>query len=162
MSSFDRRYVLAGLATLAGCGFEPVYQQGGSADGLRGAILIDDPKDRDEFNLVDRLENRFGRPQSPVFGLQVDMSISEEGLAISGSNDITRYNVLGDATFVMTRLSTGAVVHEGRVNTFTAYSASQQPVATLSAERDARVRIVDALADKIAAQVLLHSSDIQS
>ena len=157
MSSFKRRFLLLALPALAACGFEPIYGTGGSAEGLRGSIIVDDPTTLNSFNLVAQLEQRLGRPQAPVYGMSVTLNVEEKGLAISGSNDITRYNVLGSAIYVLRDLGTDEQVYEGRVNTFTAYSASAQPVATLAAERDANARLMSALANKITTDLLINS-----
>ncbi|SFR36291.1 LPS assembly lipoprotein LptE [Litoreibacter janthinus] len=157
MSSFNRRFLLLALPALAACGFEPVYGTGGSANGLRGSIIVDEPTTKNSFDLVARLEERLGRAQSPIYGMTVTLTTEEKGLAISGSNDITRYNLLGTAVYVLRDLGTGAQVYKGTVNTFTAYSASAQPVSTLAAERDARSRLMTALADKITTDLLINS-----
>lgn len=157
MSSFNRRFLLLTLPALAACGFEPVYGTGGSAEGLRGSIAVDAPTTKNSFDLVAHLEERLGRPQAAKYGLGVTLNVSEEGLAISGTNDITRYNVLGNAVYVLRDLVTGEQVYKGTVNTFTAYSASTQPVSTLAAERDAQSRLMTALADKITTDLLINS-----
>lgn len=157
MSSFNRRFLLLALPALAACGFEPVYGTGGSAEGLRGSILVDAPTTRDSFNLVAQLEQRLGRAQAPVYGMSVALSVEEKGLAISDTNNITRYNILGRADYVLRDLATDDELYKGSVNTFTAYSASVQPVATLAAERDANARLMSALADKITSDLLLNS-----
>ena len=160
MSSFSRRAILLSSLALAGCGFQPVYGTNGPASGLRGAILVDEPADRNQFALVEHLERRLGRADAPRFGLKVLLSVEEEGLAVSGSNDITRYNVLGVADFALRDLASGDVVFEDKVSTFTSYSASSQPVATVTAERDAQARLMVALGDKITAKILAHSGQL--
>lgn len=151
---------MLGLTALGACGFEPVYGTNGAATSLRGQVLVDEPKNRQQFQLTEQLEQRLGRASGPRYGLSVKLTVSEEGLAISGSNDITRYNVLGAAEFVLRDLATGAPVLSDKVNTFTAYSASGQPVATLAAERDATARLMTALSDKIVTQLLINSGKL--
>lgn len=157
MSSFNRRFLLLALPALAACGFEPVYGTGGSAEGLRGSILVDEPTTRDSFDLVAQLEQRLGRAQAPTYGMTVKLKVEEKGLAISDTNNIERYNVLGNADYVVRDLGTNEEVYKGSVNTFTAYSASTQSVATLAAERDANTRLMKALADKITTDLLINS-----
>ncbi len=151
----DRRFFLLGALALGGCGFEPVLDEKNQKTNLRGKIVVDPPTDRDSFELVRRMETRFGRPSAPLYRMTVALDVREEGLAISGSNDITRYNVLGVAAYTLSRINTAEVVSQHRIETFTAYSASQQPAATLSAERDARKRLMVSLADKITSRVLI-------
>lgn len=160
MSSFSRRSLILALPALAACGFEPVYGTDGSAQNLRGKILPDAPTDQNGFVLTAQLEQRLGRAQAPVYGLNVTTTIDEEGLAISGSNDIERFNLIGEASYILTPIGLKKPVLTGKVNTFTAYSASQQPVATLAAERDATRRLMIALADKITADILINSDKL--
>ncbi len=156
----SKRHFLIGLAALGGCGFEPVFGTNGSASALRGAVQMDEPQTRDEFRLNEQLELRLGRASAPRYGLAVGLQTFEEGLAISGSNDIERFNIIGAAEFALRDLSTGQVVLRDKVNTFTAYSASEQPVATLAAQRDAQARLMTALADKIVTQLLLNADQL--
>lgn len=149
--------LLAALGVVAGCGFEPVLGTNGQASALRGAVLMDEPATRQLFQLNEQIELRLGRATTPRYGLAVDLTVTQNGLAISGSNDITRFNVLGKAKFVLRDLATGAPVISDSVDTFTAYSASEQPVATLAAERAATQRLMTALADKIVSQLLINS-----
>lgn len=156
---YSRRFFLGGsVLLLSACGFEPVYGTKGQASALRGAIQFASPKNLREFELNQQLELRFGRAANPRYGLAVTLNLREEGLAISGSNDITRFNIIGEAQFVLRDLGSGTAVIKDEVNTFTAYSASAQPVATLAAQRDANRRLMIALADKITSQLLLQSS----
>ncbi|MEM7472857.1 MAG: LPS assembly lipoprotein LptE [Pseudomonadota bacterium] len=153
--SLSRRTALLGLAALSACGFEPVYGERGTASNLRGAVKLDDPATRNMFLLNEQLERRLGRAPDPRYGLTVRLEIAEEGLAISGTNDIERYNVLGKADFVLREIATNKPVLSDTVSTFTAYSASEQPVATLAAARDAQLRLMTALADKIVSKMLI-------
>ncbi len=153
----SRRIAFFGLVALAGCGFEPVHGTGGTAQGLRGTVQLDEPQNRNEFLLNEQMELRLGRSPDPRYGLAVTLDLRQEGLAITDSNDIERFNLVGEAAFQLREVGTKRVVLADKVNTFTAYSASQQPVATLAAERDARARLMVALADKIVAELLINA-----
>lgn len=154
MWSSSRRIFLLSAFALAGCGFEPVFGTDGVASDLRGSILVDEPSTRNEFALVEHLEQRLGRASAPKYGLKILLSVEEEGLAVTGSNNITRFNVLGIANFALRDLATDEVVFDGKVDTFTSYSASSQPVSTGTAARDALDRLMVALGDKITAKLL--------
>ena len=162
MSWFSRRSFLLSVFALSGCGFEPVYRDGGSGSGLRGAILADNPTNRRAFSFVEQFEKRVGRAPAPRFAMSYTILVEETGLAITGSNDITRFNLVGRTDFRVKDLSTGEVVLNDRVNGFTAYSASEQPVATLSSQEDAEARLMVILADKIVAKLLANSGRFSS
>ena len=156
----SKRHFLLGLAALGGCGFEPVYGTGGTANALRGNVQMDAPRNRDEFRLNEQLELRLGRSVAPKYGLSVTLATRIEALAISGSNDISRFNFIGSAAFTLRDLATGQAVFSDEVDTFTAFSASAQPVATLAAQRDAQARLSLILADEIVTQLLLNADQL--
>lgn len=151
----NRRSFVLGALALAGCELEPVLAERGAPLNLNGKFLVDPPTDRDSFQLTQRLETRLGRATAPVYGMTVALEVTQEGLAITGSNDITRFNLLGVAAYTVRRLGSGEIVAQRRLETFTAYSASQQPVSTLAAERDARARLMVSLADMITSRLLI-------
>jgi len=162
MSSFNRRTVLLGaLATgLAGCGFTPAYGPGGSAAQLNGAILVDEPTTRPAYLLTRHLEDRLGRAANARYGLSYSIDISEAPIAIS-PNDVTlRYNVLGEVTYALRDLGSGAVVTSGKVDNFTSYSTSGTTVATQASEKDARDRLMTILGDQIITRLIVATPDL--
>ncbi|WP_371229367.1 LPS assembly lipoprotein LptE [Roseovarius sp. 2305UL8-3] len=157
MSSFNRRTVLLGsLATaLAGCGFTPAYGPGGSATQLNGTILVDEPTTRPAYLLTRHLEDRLGRASNAQYGLSYAINISESAIAIS-PNDVTlRYNVLGDVTYALRDLGTGAVVTSGKVDSFTSYSTTGTTVATQASQKDAENRLMTILGDQIVTRLIV-------
>jgi LPS-assembly lipoprotein len=139
----------AGCLALGACGFTPVYAPGGAGAALRGQVLVDPPSDREGFLLVRELENRLGRPTAPTYRLAIELFVEEEALAITAAGDITRYNLVGTATYTLSPLGDDSTVTTGTVNNFTGYSATGSTVETLAAERDARERLMTILADQI-------------
>ncbi|NHX28019.1 hypothetical protein HA397_29235 [Escherichia coli] len=157
MSSSDRRAfltLLAGLPVLAACGFEPVYGTGGAAEARRGTVRAADPKNRDEYHLVARFEQRLGRPQTPVYDLSYNLTVDTEALAINADDDALRYHLLGKVEFTLTDRRTGAVALSGTVDGFTGYSATGTTVSTLTAEQDAHQRLMVMLADRVVTRLL--------
>lgn len=160
MSSSDRRTFLIGTAALtAGCGFTPAYGPGGDAEALRGAITIDDPRDRRGFALVRQLEARLGLAEAPRYALSARIRIGDEGVGILPDQSITRYNILGQVDYDLTEMTSGSEVTRGRVSNFTSYSATSTTVATQTARRDAEDRLMVTLADQIVSQLLASSAD---
>jgi len=160
MSSSDRRRFLSLLAVapLAGCGFAPVYGPGGSGQALRRQVRVAAPDTRLGFQLVARLEERLGRPQVDTYRLEYRIETTESGLAITGTNDITRINIEGTVHFILTESASGTRRLDGTVSTFTAYSTTFTPVSTAAARRDAEDRLMTALADQVMARLLAASA----
>ena len=160
MSLFERRtFLLAALATLGGCGFQPVYGPSGAARGLMGRIEVAAPTDRNSFDLVRRLEERLGQPETPDYALGFVLELDEDELGITPSQTITRYSLIGRARFTLTDLASDTVVVSGEVDNFTSYAATGTTVSTLTAERDAYGRLMIILADQIVARLLATSQD---
>lgn len=156
MSSSDRRTLLRLLAALplAGCGFSPVYGPAGSGNLLRDRLWIAPPNTRLGFVLVARLEDRLGRATAPSHELDWELEITQTNLALTGANAITRINLLGELTFLVTEAGSDVPVQEGTVSTFTAYSTTGSPVSTDAARRDAEDRLMVALADQLVSRLL--------
>ncbi|MDT8327760.1 MAG: LPS assembly lipoprotein LptE [Roseovarius sp.] len=155
MLSFNRRHLLLlGAAALGACGFTPAYAPGGAGNALQGQIEIDAPNTRAGYLLTRALENRFGRSSVARYGLSYGIDIQQDSIAISASNVATRFNILGNVTYALRDLETGAVVTTGKVDSFTSYSASGTPVATQAAERDAETRLMTILSEQISTRLL--------
>lgn len=148
MSLPDRRAFLS-LALLAGCGFAPAYGPGGAAAGLQGSIRADDPTDKNSFDLVQRLEERLGRPQATRFALSYSIRTKAIGVGVTPENVTTRYNLTGQIDWSLTEIATQTRVTGGRVDSFTSWSATGSTVAGLAAEEDAALRLMRILADQI-------------
>jgi LPS-assembly lipoprotein len=158
MSWFNRRSVLA-MLTLGGCGFAPALGPGGAAEGLQGSIRAANPADKNAFDLVERLEERIGRPETARFDLAYVIATKAIGVGITQDNAITRYNLTGLVDWTLTERATGARVAGGRVENFTSYSATGSTVAGLAAEEDAAFRLMRILADQIVSRLIASSGD---
>lgn len=166
MSSSDRRAALGvlgglGLATiLAGCGFQPIYGTGAPATRLIGRVAVDDIDGLMGFEMRKRLNERLGTAAAPLYALNVALTVDDEGLAISQNNEITRYNLSGEASYALRALKTGREVHRGTVRAFAAHSATASPFATRVARRDARARLATSLADQITSRLAVAATDL--
>ena len=158
MSLLDRRTVLLFPLALAACGFQPVYGTGGTGDKLQGRVEVSEPETRDAFLVTRRIEERMGRAGDPAYALALTVRSQKDGLAVNRQGNITRFNLLGEADYVLTDTRSGQVITSGSVDSFTGYSATGTTVATLAAERDAQQRLMIILADQIITRLL--STDI--
>jgi len=157
MSSYKRRTLFLMLAALGACGFQPAYGPNGPATKLLGSIEVDAPDTRNSFDLVRRLEERLGQPQAPQFMLSYSLNLTEDDLAITPAQEITRYNVIGSVNYSIRDVGTGAVVHSGVVNNFSSYSATGTTVSTQTAKSSAYARLMIILADQITTHLIATS-----
>lgn len=171
LSGPGRRGVVFGILGLgvAACGFTPVYGPGGAAEGLRGTIAIDPPADTASSALVTRFENRLGRAGAAEYRLSADLSVTDEDLGVTPDREITRHRLHGRLAFRLLRLSEDEIVARGEVTSFTGYSApvfgatrgsvAGNTVSVLTAERDARERLMVILADRLVDRLLATAPD---
>jgi len=157
MSSFNRRSFLLTPLALAACGFTPAYGPNGPARTLQSSIRVADPSDKNGFDLVERLEERLGRPKAERFDLTYSIKTTAVGVGITPDNAITRYNLNGTIDWALTNRATGTRVTGGEVKSFTSYSATGSTVAGLAAQEDAARRLMRILADQITARLLATS-----
>ncbi|MFS4581836.1 LPS assembly lipoprotein LptE [Phaeobacter sp. C3_T13_0] len=162
MSWLNPKYLIALAVTLmvTACGFTPAYAPGGTGSVLYGAVTVQAPEtlgatdDTDAYFLVQNLETRLGRGSGADYALDLELQTRSEGQAITADNAITRYSIVGEATYVLTRQSDGVVVASGDVENFTGYSATGTTVETLAGERDAHRRLMAILSDQITTELL--------
>ena len=150
----SRRLVLLAPLLLAACGFTPAYAPGASATALLGAVWVQDPTDKNGFDLVERLEERLGRPEAVRYDLAFTITTEAVGVGITTENEITRFNLKGVVDYTLTERATGARVAGGRVQSFTSYFTTGSTVAVLAAEEDAATRLMRILADQIVARLV--------
>lgn len=149
-----RAVALLAPLLLAACGFSPVHAPDGIASDLRGRIDVAAPSDEEGFALVKRLEDRLGLPQGADLALTADIRISEDSVGFLPDGEISRFNVIGEVSWRLTRLSDAQPVATGSQTSFTSYSATSTTVATRFAQRDARRRLMIILADRIVADLI--------
>ncbi|MBR9842491.1 MAG: hypothetical protein GYB25_04980 [Rhodobacteraceae bacterium] len=164
MSSSNRRTVLLSLAAasglmLAGCGFEPVYGNGGSASRFLNQITVDAPTGNRTYLLTRELEDRLGRNLNGTYGLSVSVKTDEDSTGRTITGTTSRYDVIGEATFALRDLATGEVLTSGKTKNYVGYSATGSTVATIAAKEDATERLMVILADQIVANLLAYAAN---
>jgi LPS-assembly lipoprotein len=157
MSSFNRRSLLLMPLALMACGFTPAYGPNGPAAGLQGSVSVASPDDKNSFDLVERLEERLGRPKVVAYDMTYTIKTNAVGVGITPDNAITRYNLNGSIDWALVSRTTGQRVTGGTVHSFTSYSATGSTVAGLAAQEDAARRLMRLLADQIVSRMLASS-----
>ncbi len=154
MSSFNRRSFVLMAAALSGCGFTPAYGPDGGASRLLNRVTVDELTSSDGYILVRELETRLGRAQAPAYGLALDLSSTRDGLAVTSTNDTTRFDIIGTVNFVLRDITTGEILLSGSEESFTGYSTTGSTVSTLAARQDAQERLMVILAERIMTRLI--------
>lgn len=164
--SSDRAYLSRRAALIAGgaslglsaCGFTPIYGEGAAARGLNGRIAVAQIDGKMGFAARKRLTERLGPASAASHLLTVTLDVTSDGLGISQTNQITRYNLTGEASYEVRHMGSNTRVETGDARAFAAYSASASPFATRVAEEDARARLAVTLADQIVTRLAATSA----
>lgn len=144
-----RAAILGALALLAGCGFRPVHGPDGPLGTLSGAVAVEAPASDTGFVLRNRLVDRLGPAETVRYLLSVDLLIGGAAVAVTTEQETTRFNLPGEAGYGLTEVATGRTLAQGRVTSFTSYSATGTAVSTFAGQQDAEERLAVALADQI-------------
>lgn len=158
MLLFNRRNMLALAlgASVSACGFTPVYKDGSAASNLHGKIDIDLVKGRNGFELRQRLEDRLGRADvGAPYVLTFKLTVTESGLAVTEDEGTTRTNLTGIAAFTIRARGTQRIVYEDQVKNITAFGSTSETYPSSVAEKDANIRLAQALADQIATRIAI-------
>jgi LPS-assembly lipoprotein len=156
-----RRALLVGLvsfaaASLAGCGFTPVYAPGSTGAALDGTVEVVQSGGSLGFTLTEALQDRLGAPGSNArYRLTTVLGVTSERVAITTAQSTNRFNLIGTVAYTLTDAATGQPAATGRVDGFNSYSAIGTALATGAAEEDAYERLMVILADKIVADLLV-------
>lgn len=159
MSLYNRRKSLLGLsavATLAACGFTPVYAPGGVGEKLQGRVRVAEPATRDAYQVTRHFETRLGRaPENAPMQLNIVVSKELTSLGTTTNGSATRYHLEGALQYVLKSSATDAIISTSRITSFTGYSATGNTAATLAAERDASARLMKSLTERLIDRLVL-------
>ncbi|HEY0422801.1 MAG TPA: LPS assembly lipoprotein LptE [Rhodopila sp.] len=153
---------LGSLATLGGCGFQPLYMptasgKPGVAQRELSSVYVGIIPERPGQLLRQALQERFGNDSGTqaAYDLDVTFAIAGEGIAIEQNNLATRIRLIGNATWLLqahdpkrTALTSGSARALDGVNIFN----SQYFAADLQTEAEQK-RIAENIATQIATQL---------
>lgn len=151
---------------LAGCGFKPLYGEGGVAGkggGVQASLArvsIDPIRTRTgqimRNFLIDRM-NPTGQPGGAAeYGLKITLGIRKQELGIRRDDTATRANLIMTARYILTERSSGSVIFRAISRSVTSYNILDNEFATVIAERNARSRGAEQLADDITTRIALY------
>ncbi len=150
---------------LAGCGFTPLYAPTHDATARAGsgdvaATLATIAIAPGETRLDQVVRNRLiaaltprGYPGDPRYRLEFALAEQVEGFAFRPDRAVTRERIEIRAHFVLVDAASEKTVVEGDSTAWSSYDVVQSDFANISAQRDARRRAANVLADRIAARL---------
>lgn len=137
---------LSASTLLAGCGFTPLYGEGGVSGDL-SRIAVSTPDDRLGYRLREQLEDSLGwnRTAQPAWRLTTQVEQSRRALGRRIDDTASRYELTVRADWVLTPVSGGAPL-TGRQTATVTYASADQPYAAIAAQQDGEERAAAELA----------------
>ena len=138
------------LPLLAGCGFTPLYATPGVSPGL-AAIDVVAPDGRVGYLLRQALDDDLARDKDadPAWRLTLALDQTRDPRGLTINDFAQRYQVGLTIAFSLTDLSTGQVVHTGRVVSQVSYDSANDPYAGIAARQDSQQRAASDAARRI-------------
>jgi LPS-assembly lipoprotein len=161
---FRNLTLAACMLPLGGCGFHPLYGDGvgGSQVGSTLANVYVEPiSDRVGYELRNDLLDMFnatGAADSAAYRLKLTLSETEEAVVLQTNTAITRYNYTLAAHYELIPHEGTVAVKSGDVTALTSYNVAAAPFlyATVSAQRDAKNRAANDIAERIRTQIAVY------
>jgi len=153
MSSFRPVVCILVAGLLAGCGFRPLYSETSQFDVIQefSEIQVAPIKDRIGQQLKNELElllHSRGKAVKPRYRLSASLTEGKSSLAVKKSAVATRANLRLESRFLLFRVATGRSVESWRNTITVSYNILDSEFATLMAEKDARKRAIQELAQE--------------
>jgi len=146
------------LASLAGCGLQPMYAGGGSGAVAQGLAAIDVPpiEGRAGWLVRNALQERLGQSGSsatPRYRLDVLLDDRLEGLGLLTGETIGRERRTLRARYQLVDLSTGRIVIDATAGSDAGIDVVSSEFATIAAEQTALENLSREVADRIVTRV---------
>jgi LPS-assembly lipoprotein len=148
-------------ATLAGCGFQPLYKKdaqdpGVTADlarirvlNVRADLAENDRLGQQMRNLLLQRLNPDGAPAQPAYRLETSLSVTKERTGIQITEEATRARLTVSVSFRLYESSGDKMLYGGSEQSTNSYNVADSQFATLNAENDAARRAVREVSDSI-------------
>jgi LPS-assembly lipoprotein len=151
----------AGLLSLAGCGFQPIYAKGPEGGGVSAELAAVEvgliPERTGQLlrlALQDRLE-RGGVAPARRYDLAVSFALSGDPIAVAPDSSITRLRLTGTAHYVLTAQDpTRTTLTSGTARSVDGLNVFQNQLFAVDLESETvQRRIAEAVADQIVLQL---------
>ena len=147
-----RILALISLLLLAGCGFKPLYEAGGSSEAMQAklsAIDIAPIPDRLGQIMRNRLLDRLNSGAAQEYRLDIILNQSTEGYGVRPDAATTQEQLTVVANVKLELLSDGTVLFEEAMRARTSYDIVLSDFATVTQREDSARRLVLELAERI-------------
>lgn len=146
-----------GLASLTGCGFQPVY---GSFNETEGAIQVLEIEGRTGHRLRQELARYLSSGLPGVEAgsfININLVESLQRLSLKADAGVSRTTLVGTAVYVL-RNTSGEILLQGSVQAQTDYDVADSDYGDIALQTDAKERVAYLLASKLHQQLILDTT----
>jgi len=154
-----RTVAFISLFLLTACGFQPLYESGGSSSAMQShlaSVEVGPIADRLGQVMRNRLVSRLNGAGNPEFRLEVGLQQNSENFGVRPDTATTQEQLTLVARMRLVSLITGEPVLEENFRARTAFDLVLSDFATVSQREDAANRLVLELAERIHRRLALH------
>jgi len=156
-----RILALISLLLLAGCGFKPLYEAGGSSAAMQAklsAIDVAPISDRIGQIMRNRLLDRLNASGPQEYRLDITLSQSTEGYGVRPDTATSQEQLTMIASVKLAALQDETVLFEEELRARTSYDIVLSDFATVTQREDSARRLVLELAERIHRRLALQFS----
>jgi LPS-assembly lipoprotein len=153
---------LVSSLSLAACGFQPLYGNGGGVIGpTLQNVYVEPISDRVGYELRNSLLDLFngtGQADNAQYRLKLSLTETEEAVILQTNTAITRYNYTLSAHYELIPHASTQAVKTGDITSLTAYNVAAAPFlySTVTAQRDAKNRAANDIAERLRTQIAVY------
>ena len=146
---------------LSNCGFQPIVEKNLDPPRFQQYIIIDQPKDRNEFIVREHLVRLLDPPIEEKYILSFSTKISSNTGIVTKENQTTRYILNSTTNYSIRNIETGTLVYEGTVFGASSYSSNINTTTYSSnvSNQNAMQRLSRFAAEKIITEIEINGSD---
>jgi LPS-assembly lipoprotein len=156
------------VATVAACGFRPLYRKNEADPGVTAelaqirilnvhAVLPKyDRAGQEMHNLLRERLNPDGAPARPLYLLESQLTVTVARTGIQITEEATRARMTANSIFSLRDAATNKVLYHGSEQSANSYNVADSQYATLSAENDAVRRAVREISDAIRLRLAIY------
>jgi LPS-assembly lipoprotein len=145
-------FLICASALLSSCGFTPLHAPGGANfQAVRVELAPTIPVNDKEaaFWVQQRLMERFGGASAAQQVLEITPRATRRGLGISGQDIATRYDLNMSIRYKLSDAKTGKVLDRGTVSAVSTFTATGDPYALVTAEKETTRQLAVDTADRL-------------
>jgi len=151
---------LALVATLSGCGLQPLYSGGGSGAVATSLtqIQVAQIEGKSGWLMTNALNDRLAAGKTtPLYRLEVKLQDKISGLGVRGDNSVARERRTLRARYQLIDLANGSVLLDATAGSDAGIDVVNSEYATIAAENTALERLCGIVADQIVSRLALRT-----